>query len=148
MIDKEKILSLLDIPEETRDLLTHSPGLTFATTAEELAELSCLSQGWLDVSYDIPGKGVVTEARVCKAKNGVSINYTDPYMRRRDPDCMFVGDSLPTDKPRFKDRFQSDFSVLRRESLNWLKNQKLAAFAPSMPHSLQGSDGALLKSVS
>jgi len=27
-------------------------------------------------------------------------------------------------------------------------NQKLAAFAPSMPHSLQGSDGALLKSVS
>ena len=74
MIAKETILSLLEIPEETRNLLTNSKGLTFATTAEELAELSCPPQGWKEVVYDIPGKGAVTEARVCKAKNGVAIN--------------------------------------------------------------------------
>ena len=130
MIAKEKILSQLDIPEETREILTNAPGLTFATTAEELAELSCPSQGgWLEVTYDIPGKGSVVEAKVCKAKNGVAINYLEPYMRRRDPDCTFVGDNYPTDKPRFKDRFKSDFSDVRKETLAWLKGQKLAAFA-------------------
>jgi len=42
---------------------------------------------------------------VCRTKNGIAANYLDPYMRRRDPDCLVIGDKLPTDKPRYKERF-------------------------------------------
>jgi hypothetical protein len=40
--------------------------------------------------YDIPNRGKVVEALVCRVRNGISANYTEPYMRRRDPDCMVI----------------------------------------------------------
>jgi hypothetical protein len=42
---------------------------------------------------------------------------------------MFIGDELPTDKPRFAERFGYQFNVIRKESIEWLSRQKLATFA-------------------
>ncbi|MEM8865199.1 MAG: DUF4914 family protein [Planctomycetota bacterium] len=84
--------------------------------------------GWYTVGYDVPGRGFVAEAEVCQAKNGVAANYLEPYMRRRDPDCMLVGDDTATDKPTFKDRFIDPFTDLREETLEWLKTQPIACF--------------------
>ncbi|MBT8044971.1 MAG: DUF4914 family protein, partial [Verrucomicrobiae bacterium] len=67
--------------------------------------------------------------RACRVRNGVAANYIEPYMRRRDPDCMVIGDNKPTDKPTYLERFGEDFSTLRQESLDWLKGQALAVFA-------------------
>ena len=47
-------------------------------------------------------EGVVVEAEVVRCKNGISVNYMDMYMRRRDPNCMVIGDHKPTDKRRYK----------------------------------------------
>jgi hypothetical protein len=49
-------------------------------------------------------------------------------MRRRDPDCMVIGDDQPTDKPTYHDRFGKDFEELREETLDWLEEQELAVF--------------------
>lgn len=68
------------------------------------------------------------EAAVTRVRNGLSVNYPEPYMRRRDPDCVFVGDDLPTDKERFHCRFNQDFAAVRTESFTWLKTQELAIF--------------------
>ena len=58
-----------------------------------------------EVKYSIPGKGEVTEAIVHRVNNGISANYIDPYMRRRDPDTMAIADNLPSDKKRFNEKF-------------------------------------------
>lgn len=81
-----------------------------------------------EVSYEIEGKGLYTEAIVHKVTNGISANYTDAYMRRRDPDTMLIADNLPSDKERFADRFGYDFDSLRKETISWLKKQDLAVF--------------------
>ncbi|WP_163192733.1 DUF4914 family protein [Clostridium thermarum] len=76
-----------------------------------------------EVAYETPGKGNVVEATVVRCKNGISINYTEPYMRRRDPDSMVIADDKPTDKPRFIDRFGYDFKELRVQTFQWLQDQ-------------------------
>lgn len=81
-----------------------------------------------EVKYDIPGKGEVTEAVIHKVTNGISANYTEAYMRRRDPDTMVIADNLPSDKVRFSDRFGYNFDTLREETIDWLQSQDLAVF--------------------
>jgi len=81
-----------------------------------------------EVKYDIPGKGEITEAIVHRVKNGISANFTEPYMRRRDPDTMAIADDLPSDKVRFNDKFGYEFDSLKKETLDWLKEQDLAVF--------------------
>ena len=77
------------------------------------------------VTNTIPGKGVFKEAEVVRCKNGPVVNFMEDYMRRRDPDCMCIGDDLPTDKPYFKDRYGYDFSKLRKETMDWFKDQSV-----------------------
>ena len=76
----------------------------------------------------MPGHGAVIEARVARVRNGVVANYPEAYMRRRDPDCLLIGDGLPTDKQAFKERFGGDFAPLRQQTFEWLKTQELARF--------------------
>ncbi len=76
----------------------------------------------------LEGIGEVNEAFVIKAKNGIVVNYVDPYMRRRDPNSMLIGDELPTDKPRFKDVMGYDFGELKEKTYDWLKSQDLVCF--------------------
>ena len=120
----------LNIPDELAEIIAVCPSHTVAESVAELAELSCRDEvnGWHEVAYEVPGRGRVVEARVCRVRNGIAANYIEPYMRRRDPDCMVIGDELPTNKVRFRDRFGTDFSSLRQETFDWLKTQDLVLF--------------------
>ncbi|MCF7958008.1 MAG: DUF4914 family protein [Phycisphaerae bacterium] len=82
------------------------------------------SHGTYQVSYDVNGKSVL-EATVTKVKNGLAVNYPDPYMRRRDPECMLVADQTQTDKTKFSDRFSFPFADARQDTFDWLKGQDL-----------------------
>lgn len=105
--------------------------LTLVGSSEELVAAAVPEtddQGYYHVGYDVPGKGHVEEVRVCKVKNGISANYVDAYMRRRDPNCMVIADGRATDKPTFQKRFGKDFDPIREEAIEWLKGQPIAAF--------------------
>ncbi|WP_244971197.1 DUF4914 family protein [Vallitalea guaymasensis] len=82
-------------------------------------------QSVFKVNYFIDGIGLTEEATVTKCKNGLSVNYHEEYMRRRDPECMVIGDNKDTDKTRYKERFNEDFDGVRLETYEWLKNQEL-----------------------
>ena len=113
------------------DLLSSCPSFKLAGSTKELLELAVPGEndGWHEVAYDVPGGNRVTEVEVCRTPNGIAANYLEPYMRRRDPDCMVIGDDLPTDKPHFSERFGENFDSLRGETLAWMKTQNLALFA-------------------
>lgn len=116
-----------DLPEELKATLKKARVLVYPETKEQLLEM-CFGpthSSRYDVSYSLPGKGICKEAEVVRCKNGPVVNFMEDYMRRRDPDCMRVGDSLPSDKPRFKDVYGYDFSTLRQETFDWLSAQQL-----------------------
>lgn len=118
------------VPKETAELLDAAPSVIVAESAAQLAELAVRDavNGWHEVAFDIAGRGRVVEARVCRVRNGISANYLEPYMRRRDPDCMVIGDSRPTDKPTYRDRFEQEFGPVREQTFAWLRTQPLAVF--------------------
>ncbi|MEZ5072870.1 MAG: DUF4914 family protein [Bacteroidales bacterium] len=101
----------IELPDHLMDLLRGCKGLTVYNTTLELAHASTggKERNAYQVEYDIPGKGVVTEAVVHRVKNGISANYTEAYMRRRDPDTMVIADGKPTDKKRFEDKYGYPF---------------------------------------
>ncbi len=78
-----------------------------------------------EVCYPVAGRGLVKEAEVVRCRNGAAVNFPEDYMRRRDPDCMRIGDDLPSDKPRFAALCGAPFSVLRKETMDWLSGQRL-----------------------
>jgi len=129
------------LPVETAEVLEAAPAVMVAQTAEELQELAVrdAKDGWHEVAFEVPGKGRVVEARVCRTKNGIAANYLDPYMRRRDPDCLVIGDKLPTDKPRYKERFGEEFGGVRKATLEWLKGQRLVVFPFFAGHPSEGT---------
>jgi hypothetical protein len=119
------------LPAELEDVLKACPSYVVGRNEIDLLNLSVCDadeQGIHEVAYDVPGKGRVVEAKVCRVKNGIAANYTETYMRRRDPDCMVIADNNPTDKPRYNDMFGGDFESLREETFAWLKTQNLALF--------------------
>jgi hypothetical protein len=133
-----KLPENLILPEETQSLLLNAKSVSFAATLQDLEDLSCgksSNKEWT-VSYKLPDGRQVDEVSVVRVKNGISANYTESYMRRRDPDCMVIADNKPSDKPLFHDRFGYSFDKLRKETFEWLNNQELAVFALEM-----GSDG-------
>lgn len=117
-------------PPDAAAVLSASPQVVIASTIEELVDLACGGQGSdsFEVTYDVPGMGKVVEANVVRVRNGVAANYVEPYMRRRDPDCMVIADNHATNKPRFVERFGYDFPAFRELTLDWLKTQPLAMF--------------------
>ena len=118
------------LPDEVQILLNSCKGFTLFETVENIADAAVGGKDKLEfeVKYDVPGKGEYTEAIVHRVTNGISANYTEAYMRRRDPNTMAIGDNLPTDKKRFKDKYGYEFSNLRKETFDWLKTQELAIF--------------------
>jgi len=133
--------SRLNIPEFVKEILTGSAGLTFPTGRAELFDLALGGAGnkSYEVTYDVPGKGSVVEASVVKCRNGISVNYAEPYMRRRDPDCTVVGDSKPSDRERFAERFNYEFETLRGETFEWLKGQELIVLPFTLGESEHGA---------
>lgn len=76
----------IQLPDNIIQLLTECKSFTVFSTTDELAvaAIGNSENTTFEVTYDIPGKGLITEAIIHKVKNGVSANFTDPYMRRRD----------------------------------------------------------------
>lgn len=123
-------LAAVGLPADLVAALERAPRLRIASSAEELFDLSTGDRrcDFCEVSYTLPDGQVVVEATVARVRNGIAVNYVQPHMRRRDPDCMVIGDDRPTDKPRFRERFGYEFSRLREETLEWLAGQELAVF--------------------
>ncbi len=120
----------ITLPEEVSNLLSSCPDCKLFTSSAELADASIggKENNSFDVSYEIKGKGKHVEAVVHRVANGISVNYTETYMRRRDPDTLVVADEKPSDKERFSDRYGREFGPLRRETINWLIEQELGYF--------------------
>jgi hypothetical protein len=118
------------VSREVAEVLEAAPSVTLARTSADLVNLATRDavDGWQEVGYEVPGRGLVQEARVCRTRNGICANYLEPYMRRRDPDCMVIGDQRPTDKPTYISRYGKSFDPLREETFAWLKTQPLAVF--------------------
>ena len=83
----------LGLPAQITDVLQHCKSLHFPRSREEVLSLAMGGQceGLFEVAYEVPGRGRVIEATVAKCSNGLAVNYTEPYMRRRDPDCSVIG---------------------------------------------------------
>ncbi len=127
----EPTLSKMKLPAGAKEVLSAAPGVIVAPDVNALADLAVRDagdDGYHEVAYDVPERGRVVEARVCRVRNGISANYLEPYMRRRDPQCMVIGDDKPTNKPRFADRFGRPFDPVRQATFDWLKQQELAVF--------------------
>ncbi|WP_449258600.1 DUF4914 family protein [Chlorobium limicola] len=118
------------IPNNIREVLTECRSYTVFNTTEELSDAATNGKdnAEFEVKYDVSGKGIYMEAVVQRVKNGISANYTEAYMRRRDPGTMVIADNKPTDKKRFIDKYGYEFSALQTETFDWLKKQDLALF--------------------
>jgi len=128
-IDFSKEWARLDLPEQVVDLLENCPSCIFPKDRDEILSVAMggQSKGTFEVAYDVPEIGRIVEADVAHCKNGLVVNYPEPYMRRRDPDCMVVADVNQTDKIRYRDRFGEPFDRVRTETFEWLKKQNLVA---------------------
>lgn len=137
-------LSKLDLMPELVTLLEKSPCVSVPKSKAELYEMVFGPDraDKFDVSYPVDGR-IIKEADVVKCKNGAVVNYPEDYMRRRDADCMRIGDDKPTDKPRYKDVYGDDFAPVRRETFRWLGGQELVVI-PFMAGGFEHGYGALL----
>jgi hypothetical protein len=128
-MDTVKKAAYATLPE-LADLVEHAKSITIAQTVEDLVDLAVggPTQKFHQVKYQLPDGREHIEAEVSRTKNGISANYTEVYMRRRDPNCMVIADAMPTDKPTFKSRFGYAFDQLRTETFDWLRQQDLAMF--------------------
>ncbi|HBF35429.1 TPA: DUF4914 domain-containing protein [Candidatus Sumerlaeota bacterium] len=120
------------LPDDVQSVLKKAPNVTWASTTQELMDAACGPAGndFFEVLYALPSSGrSVMEATVARVRNGIVANYPESYMRRRERDCLFIADELPSDKPRFAERFGYPFSKLREETFAWLEKQDLTAFA-------------------
>jgi hypothetical protein len=126
ILEKRKV----GLPDDATVILSGCKSFKVFNNVKELAiaavggeESNCF-----EVSYNLPDNKQITEAVVHRVTNGISANYTDAYMRRRDPDTMVIGDDLTTDKDRFSDKFGYSFEKLRQETIHWMQSQDLAVF--------------------
>ena len=113
----------IHVPDRREDLLDWALGREIGSTDWTVGNRDDL--GTYTVAYEIPGKGRVIEANVVKALNGVSVNYPDTTMRRRDPEAMVIADDQPTDKPTYQARFGTSFDQTRKETFEWLAQREL-----------------------
>ena len=121
------LLKKFTFTEELTDVIENCKGVSVPTSKAELYDMVFGPEhaDVYDVVFDIPGKGLFKEADVVRCKNGASVNFTEDYMRRREPDCMRIADDKPTDKKRFADVYGYKFDKLRQETMEWFKTQEL-----------------------
>ncbi len=118
------------VPRHISDLLRAAKSCRIIGSRAELLANAAgdESQKTFRVEYSVEGK-TFCEATVDRCRNGFSVNYPESYMRRRDPECMLIGDDKPTDKVRFSDKQGEKFDNLRDETFEWLKKQDLVVTA-------------------
>jgi hypothetical protein len=142
---EKSIFKKLILTPELESLLENKE-VILAESKQDILDIAMgrSGQSTYEVFYETPGKGKIIEANVVKCKNGLSVNYPDTSMRRRDPNCMTIADNKPTDKPRFKDRFGYDFSKLKDETFDWLNSQDELILLPFLAGGEAGGYPALL----
>ena len=115
-------LELLVVQSEVMEILLNADEIVIPKSRQHLLELAMgeTNDDVYSVSYD-----GIEEATVTRCKNGLVVNYNDPYMRRREPECMVVADDKATDKETYQHRFGKSFDGLKAETLKWLGKQKL-----------------------
>ncbi len=113
------------IEEDVKSLLDASPRVIVAQNRNELFDMAVGGKDAFDITYELENGKAVKEVSVVRCKNGLAINYYEKEMRRRDPECLLIGDSQETDKQRFKNIYNEDFSSLRQKTFEWLKKQPL-----------------------
>jgi len=120
------VLDTCKLPPELMKVLAQAEVIV-PESREHLFELACLDASCdsCEVAYEVVGRGRVVEATVARCKNGIAVNYTETYMRRRDPEAMVIADDQPTDKTRFADRFGGSFDPIRQATFDWLAEQQL-----------------------
>jgi len=146
-MNAQELVEKFTLPEVAAEILTEAPSVAIAENTQQLIDLALCNvgeDGYHTVSYEVPGRGLVDEVKVCRVKNGISANYLEPYMRRRDPECMVIGDELPTDKPTFKKRYGKEFASLRSDTVEWMKTQDLACFAFTAGMPGKGTDALVI----
>ncbi len=121
------ILQKMILPDELKSILESKSDIVVPESRIHLYDLALGNSENLtfEVEYDVPNKGKVVEVTVARCKNGAVVNYTDEYMRRRDPDSMVIADNGETDKPQYKNLYGEDFKPLRDLTFEWLKDQNL-----------------------
>ncbi len=134
------------LPTEAARVVKACPSLTIASSVTELVDLACggVGSNHFEVSYDVPETGDIVEAIVARVRNGVSVNYPEPYMRRRDPDCLVVADDGPTDKPTYLERFGTDFAPVRQATFDWLAERPLMLFGYVAGQRGMGQDSVVI----
>lgn len=122
----QSVFKKFSFPKELNTIIANSPSAIVPESKKILYELIFGNKHTdkIEVVYDVADEQI-KEADVVRCKNGAVVNFTEDYMRRRDADCMRIGDELPTDKPRFKDVYGYEFSALQEETFNWLSKQEL-----------------------
>ncbi len=147
MADCQKIFDRISVTEDVKQVLRSARSCTFIGNRAELLDLALgnPTNMTFDVGYEVDGE-FVHEVRVDRCHNGFAVNYVDEYMRRRDPECMLIGDDKPTDKVRFEQRQGTPFSNVRELTFEWLKKQDLivTAFTIGAFDDDQGYGGLLI----
>ncbi len=126
-MDIKKLFKHIAFNEEVQDIMESALGIVIPADRSRLIRdiFGGDENMSADVIFDVPTKGKYKEAYVSKCKNGIAVNFTDVYMRRRDPDAMVIADDFPTNKKTYKERFKQDFSSTRIRTFEWLKKQEL-----------------------
>jgi len=122
-----ELLEQFKLSDDLRQILNSCPSLVIPKNKADLIELSLGGKGedYFEVKFETPGKGSILEATIVRCKNGIAVNYPEPYMRRRDPDTLVVADNRSSDKPKFQERFSMPFQAFQIEVFEWLKKQDL-----------------------
>jgi hypothetical protein len=120
-MDKNK-LELLDIEQSLKNMLLSVEEVIVPKNRQHLTELA---MGGANKDFNSVCYNGIEEATVTRCKNGLVINYPEPYMRRREPNCMVIADKKPTDKVTYEQRFGKSFDSVKVETLDWLSKQKL-----------------------
>ncbi len=117
-----------ELPEQIAHILERCSSCVFPKDRQDILKLAMgnTDADTYEITYDVPGKGTVVEAKIDRCKNGLAVNYLESYMRRRDPDCMVIADDKETDKARYKDRYGTSFDALRKQTFDWLTGQELS----------------------
>lgn len=117
-------------PADLAAILEDHPDAQVISTSQELFDLSCGAaiNKTFDVSYNVPGLSKILDASVTRVRNGIAANYPNPYMRRRDPGAMLIGDEEPTDHKKFEEVYSFPFTDLRKKTFEWLAENPIILY--------------------
>lgn len=126
-MDLDVLLKKIVFDDEVVALLRAAKKVIYPQNRREIIDIVFESDDneSAEIRFDIPGKESYLEGTIARCKNGVAVNFEEPYMRSRDPEAMVIADELPTNKKTFQERFGESFDTLRSDTFAWLKEQEL-----------------------